>query len=78
MAGPGDHPAKGLEWSAGSFYTPRLSMHIIVLICMPQLLVADYVDLICMFVGGSDCSEFIQQEIINHKVSDTLLLHVGG
>ena len=37
-----------------------------------------YVDLICMFVGGSDCCEFIQQEIINHKVSDTRLLHVGG
>ena len=25
----------------------------------------DYVDLICMFVTGSDCCEFIWQEIIN-------------
>ena len=24
MAGPGDRPAKGLEWSAGSFWTPPL------------------------------------------------------
>ena len=57
MGGPGDHPAKGLEWWAGSFSTPpplsfwtsRLSIHII--------------DLICIFVSGRDCCEFIEQEI---------------
>ena len=32
MPGPVDNLVKGLEWSDGSFSTPRLPMHIIVLI----------------------------------------------
>ena len=74
MAEPGDHPADpgGLEWSLddfrpgplqrhGSLERPRPTfvLHITLLVDIIYLyVVADYVDLICIFVSGSDC-EFI-------------------